>query len=333
VSTALRRAQPSPHILAAIARAGETDSQSALDQAEALVELAIGLQMQPKREQDLLDAIFLYERAEKLAQDNALAAARALAGRGVALRRLPGYTSDNLLASRGCLTRALDVLRAAGPDADEEVAELEMNLGLVEHALASTGKASPQAAIRAYHAALRVFNAERYPREYATLHNNLATVYLAMRLAPEKAGLSEALAVQSFQQALNVVNLQDDPVEYAMLQNNLGNALQSVPSAHRFENLARAVEAYDEALKVRTRHAMPVEHANTLVNKANALMNLPDSPDAAHTPRNLAEAVQLLAAAEALYREHAVLDRAAIAADCRAGLQRDLDRAAAEHVS
>ena len=328
MSTPLRHAQPSPHILAALARAGETATQSALEQAEALVELAIGLQTQPKSEQDLLDAIFLYERAEKLAEGDAAAAARALAGRGVALRRMPGYTNDALHASRDCRARALEVLREVG--AEEEVAELEMNLGLVCHALASSGEASPQDAIRAYQAALRVFQADRYPREYATLHNNLATVYLGMRLAPEKAGLREALAVQSFQEALRVVTLQDDPVEYAMLHNNLGNALQSVPSAHRFENLARALEAYEEALKVRTRRDMPIEHANTLVNKANALMNLPDAPDLAENPKNLAAAVQLLAAAEAVYREHGVLDRAEIAAQHRAQLAQDLQPGAAE---
>jgi hypothetical protein len=69
---------------------------------------------------------------------------------------------------------------------------------------------------------------------------------------------------------------------------------------------------------------MPIEHANTLVNKANALMNLPDHPEATHNPRNLSAAVQLLTAAEGLYRSHGVLDRAEIAARCRAELERDL---------
>lgn len=322
MTTSLRVAQPSPHILAALAQAGASADKTALQHAEALVELAVDLQTQPKTAQDLVDAIFLYARAEELAGDDALARARAVAGRGVALRRMPGYTMDALVESRDCLERALEVLRKGG--GDEEVAELEMNLGLVVHTLAGGGQAAIKDAITAYQAALRFFSAERFPREFATLHNNLATAYLAMRLAPEKEGLREALAVQSFQEALKVVTLDDDPVEYAMLQNNLGNALQAVNSTHRFENLERALAAYDESLKVRTRHDMPVEHANTLVNKANALMNLPDSPDAETNPRNLRAAIELLASAEAIYGEHGVLDRAAIAADCRAGLEQEL---------
>lgn len=322
MTTALRVPQPSPHILAALAQAGATDTTSGLAHAEALVAMAIDLQTQPKTPQDLVDAIFLYQRAEELAGDDRVARARAVAGRGVALRRMPGYTMDALVDARTCLEQALEVLRADG--GDEEVAELEMNLGLVLHGLAGAHQAPIKDAVSAYQAALRFFTAERFPREFATLHNNLATAYLSMRLSPEKEGLREALAVQSFQEALRVVTLDDDPVEYAMLQNNLGNALQAVSSAHRFENLERALIAYDEALKVRTRHDMPVEHANTLVNKANALMNLPDSPDAESNPENLRRAVSLLATAEALFRDHGVLDRAHMVAEYRAGLESEL---------
>lgn len=322
MTTTARVAQPSPHILAALAQAGATPGKTALQHAEALVELAVDLQTQPKTAQDLVDAIFLYARAEELAAADPVAHARALAGRGVALRRMPGYTMDALVEARGCLDQALTVLRAGG--GDEEVAELEMNLGLVLHTLAGAELAPLKDAVGAYQAALRFFTAERFPREYATLHNNLATAYLAMRLAPEREGLREALAVQSFQEALKVVTLDDDPVEYAMLQNNLGNALQAIASAHRFENLERAIVAYDEALRVRTRHAMPLEHANTLVNKANALMNLPDGPDATDNPIHLRAAIALLETAEAIYREHGVLDRAHIAAECRRGLAQEL---------
>lgn len=322
MTTTLRVPQPSPHILAAVAQAGASAEASAVQQAESLVELAVTLQTQPRAAQDLLDAIFLYARAEELAAADPIAQARAVAGRGVALRRMPGYTTDALSESRACLERALAVLRQHGDD--EELAELEMNLGLVIHTLAGADQASLKDAIGAYQAALRTFSAERYPREFATLHNNLATAYLAMRLAPEKEGLREALAVQSFQEALKVVTLDDDPVEFAMLQNNLGNALQAVPSAHRFANLERAVEAYDQALKVRTRHDMPVEHANTLVNKANAVMNLPDSEDATSNPRNLATAIALFHTAEAIFAEHGLDDRVAIVEECRRELEREL---------
>lgn len=325
MSSPLRVPQPSPHILAAVAEAGARPEATASSSAEALVELAVTLQTQPRTPQDLLDAIFLYARAEELSTGDPVAQARAVAGRGVALRRMPGYTAEALHESRACLERALAVLREVGDP--EEVAELEMNLGLVIHTLAGGGQALLKDAVTAYHAALRTFDAERYPREFATLHNNLATAYLAMRLAPDKEGLREALAVQSFQEALRVVNVDDDPVEYAMLQNNLGNALQAVPSAHRFANLARAIEAYDEALRVRTRYDMPVEHANTLVNKANAVMNLPDGPEADSNPENLARAIGLFTTAEQIFGEHGLDDRVAIVREVRSGLERELAEA------
>ena len=264
---------PSPHIQAALAQILAT-TDDALRQAEALVEVAMDLQRQPKEAQSLVDAIFLYERAAELAGDVPLAHARATAGRGAALRRMPGAGIEHLAAARADFEAALPVLHAQG-DA-EEAAEIEMNYGLVLQALAGARQAPLPLAIQAYHRALRVFTAGAYPREYAILHNNLATAYLSTEMVTGKEGVREALAVQSFKEALKCVSLTEDPVEYAMLQNNLGNALQATRGHHPFEHLSEAVVAYDEALKVRTAYDTPVEYANTIANKANALMNLPD---------------------------------------------------------
>lgn len=313
----------SPHLEAAVAQA-EAAEATPLLRAEALVAIAYDILRKPRSVQDLHDAHALYARAEAWAEAEPLAWARAAAGRGVVLRRLPGEGLENLEAARAAFERALAVLRVEG-DA-EEVAEIEMNYGLVLHTLANAGLAPMREAIAAYQRALRTFDREAHPREYAILHNNLATAYLSARLAPEREGLREALAVQSFQEALKVVTLERDPVEYAMLQNNLGNALQAVSSARRFENLQRAIAAYDEALKVRRRGAMPVEYANTLANKANALMNLPD--DLEHlevgNPRHLAEAIALLAEAGDVFREHGLAERAAVVDELAANLRREV---------
>ena len=278
-----------------------------IEQAESLVEVAFDLQKKPKSPQDLHDALYLYEEALTLSSQTPLARARALAGKGGALRRMPGLGPEELVQAKASFEESLTVLREAG-DA-EEVAEVEMSYGLVLQALANFGQAPLEGAVQAYHRALATFTRDQYPREFATIHNNLATAYLSMRLAPEREVIREALAVQSFQEALKVVTLEQDPTEYAMLQNNLGNALQAMRSAHPLENLQRAVEAYDEALKVRTAYDTPVEYANTLANKANALMNLPDlaaegveeqKPDApavaspVGNPQNLLEAIRLL---------------------------------------
>ncbi|MEM1415967.1 MAG: hypothetical protein AAGH15_13750 [Myxococcota bacterium] len=318
----------SAHVLAAVERVNAMDVDP-LRKAEAFVDLAIDLQKQPRHPQELVDALHLYELAEEAsaAAGDELARARAIAGKGSALRRMPGGGAAALDLAQTAFRDALPVLREHG--ADEEVAEVEMSLGLVLHALANAGRAPINHSVQAYHRALRTFTREAYPREFAILHNNLATAYLGMRMDPEKGAMREALAVQSFREALRVVTLEEDPVEFAMLQNNLGNALQAMRSSHPLENLARAVEAYDEALKVRTAHDMPVEHANTLVNKANALMNLPDGfmtgelvdgPNVA----NLDAACGLLREARSIFHEHGYGDRAQLVAQLLGELERDL---------
>lgn len=320
---------PSPHVHAAVARVQAMDVDP-LRRAEAFVELALDLQKQPKAVQDLKDALHLYDLAEKAAKaaGNELGYARALAGKGSALRRMPGQGLDTLEKAKQAFESALVILQAWG--SPEERAEVEMSLGLVLQALANAQRGSINGAIQAYHRSLRVFTKQDFPREFAILHNNLATAYLGMRMDPEKGVMREALAVQSFREALEVVTLQEDPVEYAMLQNNLGNALQALRSAHPFENLARAVEAYDESLRVRSEHDMPVEHANTIVNKANALMNLPDNYD---TPaprlddlnaKNLSQACALLRKARQIFHAQGYTDRAGVVTQLLTGLEREL---------
>lgn len=317
---------PSPHIEAALHRVQSTSTDT-LQQAEALVEVAMDLQRQPKEPQDLIDAVFLYDNAARLAADNPLAHARAVAGKGSALRRMPGSGVADLEAAMAAFEEALPVLRQQGDP--EEVAEVEMNYGLVVQALAGAGRAQLPVAIQAYHRALRTFTAGEYPREFAILHNNLATAYLSTTMMPGKEGVREALAVQSFKEALRCLSLEQDPVEYAMLQNNLGNALQATRSKHPFEHLTEAVVAYDEALKVRTAYDTPVEYANTISNKANALMNLPD--DVAHpeqgNPENLSMAAGLLEQARDIFAAHHHPDRAQVVSELAASLRRDLGQA------
>lgn len=313
----------SEHVLATLRRV-ESSDRPVIERAEALVEVAFDLQKQPRSPQDLWDALALYDAAIAWAEAFPLAKARALSGRGAALRRIPGTDPSHLDEARDCLRQALEVLTEAGDP--EEVAETEMTLGLVLQALASHGKAPLEHAVKAYHRALKTFTRASHPREYAVLHNNLATAYLSMKLAPDKEVMREAMAVQSFQEALKVVTLIDDPSEYAMLQNNLGNALQATRGKNAFENLHRAIEAYDEALKVRTRYDTPLEYANTVANKANALMNLPDSPEASarSNPMNLRRAVDLLREAEDVFSEHGVTDRAHMVFELRMSLEAEL---------
>jgi len=304
--------------------AAEDPSASAEERAEMLMEMAMGLQSRPKAPRQLLDAVALYERALTLAEDGApLLRARIRARMGTALQALPDEDGVYLPRALECLQSAIEILQGQGRP--EEAAEALLNIGLVQQALAASGRARIQDAIASYHKALRTFTRETHAPEFALLHNNLAVAYLSIPASDERARMREALAVQSFEEVLKVINVVDNPSEYAMIQNNLGNALQYVSSGHALENNLRALLAYDESLRVRNPHDTPVAYANTIANKANVLRNLPSAlqgPDAKSAPADpLAAALSLYREAEQLYRQHGDLERARIVGACA----RDID--------
>lgn len=275
----------------------ESESATSWEKAEMLMQIAMGLQQKPKSSHDLHNAVDLYDRALQLCRDkDTELAARIRARKGTALQSIPAGNADYLLRAQIEFEAALAMLEGTG--AAEEIAEINMNLGLVLQNLAAFNKAAMSAAIHAYQNALRTFKRTIFPTEYAILHNNLATAYLSIPMSDERAKMREALAVQSFEEALKVVSIAEQPSEYAMLQNNLGNALQYASSSHVTENNLRALEAYAEALRVRTATDTPLEYANTICNQANCLRNLPDNienPAAGNIENRLK--------AETLYRE------------------------------
>ena len=315
--------------LSAALSAAEDEAASPRERAEMLMEIAMGLQQRPKTPQHLAGAIALYDRALTVCpHDERLLGARISARRGTALQAMPEEGTASLEAARLAYDAALPVIAELGRP--EELAEAEMNLGLVLQYLAGAGRARLTDAIAAYQRALRTFDRARHPAEFAILQNNLATAFLSMPMVDEKAKMREALAVQAFEEGLKVVTLIDHPSEYAMLQNNLGNALQYASSSHAVENNLRAIDAYDEALKVRTRETTPLEYANTIANKANCLMNLPDDPaePEAGNHGNLAKARCYLTEAGGIFEAHGDWAKVQILAEPLAELDRELARAA-----
>jgi tetratricopeptide (TPR) repeat protein len=304
----------------------EAGEQGPIEKVEMLVEMALGLQQKPKSPMQLQQAVGLYDRAIEICPEpERLLAARLHAGRASALRAIPGPGLEHLQHARAALERAIPSLRELGASS-EEIADAEMSLGVVLHSLAGVHAARLTDAIAAYQRATRVFDRQRYPREFAILQNNLATAYLSMPFVDERAKLREALAVQAFSDALSVVTLTDDPLEYAMLQNNLGNALQYAASGHPLQNGLRALEAYDAALEVRNARDTPVQYANTIANKANCLRNLPDDPERpnAGNRRRLEDAAALYAEAAPIFARHAESEKAALVEQARAELLLEL---------
>ncbi|HBX94671.1 MULTISPECIES: hypothetical protein [unclassified Hyphomonas] len=284
----------------AVASASASDAEK----AEMLMEIAMGMQQKPKSLDDLIEAIKLYDDAVHLCPETeGLLSARIKARMATAQMSVPSNDPGYLEGARDSMNSALEALRIQGTS--EEVAEAEMNLGLILQNLASYNRAPITDSISAYQRSLRTFNAQKHPAEFAILQNNLATAFMSIPFSDERSKMREALAVQAFEEGLKVVTIVDNPSEYAMLQNNLGNALQYVSSSHRVENGFRAIEAYDEALRVRTLEDTPAEYANTISNKANCIANLPDDPEnpEAGNPENLKEAIRLYREARSVFNK------------------------------
>ena len=333
--------------LEAALSAAADDSATPAERAEMLMEIAMGLQQRPRSAQPLHDAVQLYERAMELAPPEAAALrARIQARMGTALQALPDGGVASLERAQDCFTAAIAALQHVGQP--EEVAEAELNLGLVLQALSGEHRARITDAISAYHRALRTFDRARFPQEYAVLHNNLAICYLSIPATDERGRMREALAVQSFEEVLKVITLIDHPSEYAMINNNLGNALQYASSSHVLENNLRALAAYDEALRVRNPRDTPLEYANTIANKANVLRALvPDptaNPATPTTPQGpgdpvtaflddpLSEALALVREAQALFSLHGDSYKAGMMAEVAAEMTAELaERRALNH--
>ncbi len=311
--------------LKAALNAIESESANVVEKIQMLIDMATGLQEKPKDAKQLHDSISLYQQAIKLSSQNyPLLQARALAGMATALRTIPGEGPDLLLEAKEAYETSLEILREEA--VPEEVAEAEMNLGLVLQALVPYNLATMQQAIQVSQLALSTFTAEKYPQEYAILQNNIAIAYLSMSLAPEREGMRQAMAVQSFEAALKAVNLIEHPKEYAMLQNNLANALQYLPSLHRIENNLRALTAYNEALKVRTAKDTPLEYATTISNKANLLYNFPDNPKhpEAGNYQNLLEAKNLYAEAQEIFCQYREVEKATVVSEALSVVEAEL---------
>lgn len=312
-------------VKAAIA-AIESESATLAEKIQMLLEMAAGLQNQPKSPKQLEDALVLYDRAIALCDgEHPLLRARALGGKGTAWRTIPSVGPDLLLKAKAAYETALPVLQEHA--APEEVAETQMNLGVVLQALVGFNLARLKEAMHAYQQALRVFTGESYPAEYAIVQNNIAIAYLSS--TSEQGEMQQALAVQSLEAALKWVTIIDHPTEYAMLQNNLGNALQYLPSTHSLDNNFRALAAYKEALKVRNARDTPVEYANTISNQANLLYNLPDDRDRPERGNynNLLAAKALYQSAQAIFTECGELERAEVVAQALQAVEVELSQA------
>ncbi|TAE56488.1 MAG: hypothetical protein EAZ76_08110 [Nostocales cyanobacterium] len=301
------------------------ESVTAEEKIQLLIEMAQGFLKKPKTAQDLRSGLGLFYRAYQMCgEDYLLWKARAKVGMGAALQMIPDSNHQLLVQAKESYEEALPLLQEFAEPI--EVAETQLNLGLVIQSLVPHSLARMTDSIHAYHEALRVFTWQEYPQEYAILHNNIAIAYLSMPMSSEKEYLRQGLAVQSFEAALEHINISDHPREYAMLQNNLGNALQYLVSSHPIDNNLRAISAYNEALKVRNAQDTPLEYANTISNKANVLFNLPDDPEKPElgNPENLINAKLYYQEALQIFTQHQEVEKIEIVTQALKDLEAEI---------
>lgn len=129
-------------------------------------------------------------------------------------------------------------------------------------------------AVKCYHEALKVYQRNTYPAEYAMTHMNMALAYLAMPSRDSGARLRTAVAIQSLREALRIFQKETHPQYWASATVNLANALQHLKTSHPEENLWEAVALYEEVLEVRRPEEDPVAYARVLANQGNALAHL-----------------------------------------------------------
>jgi hypothetical protein len=141
---------------AAALAAADDETATPSERAEMLMEIAMGLQHRPKAPSQLSAAIDLCDRAISLCPDTeALLKARITARKATALQAMPGADPAYLEEARDAYVSVLPLFQSLGTA--EELAELEMNYGLVLQSLAGQRRARITDAIAAYQRSLRTF--------------------------------------------------------------------------------------------------------------------------------------------------------------------------------
>ncbi|MCJ7728981.1 MAG: tetratricopeptide repeat protein, partial [Sedimentisphaerales bacterium] len=149
---------------------------------------------------------------------------------------------------------------------------------------ASSGEArgdNIRKAVEHYTDALKVFNKDEYPVDYATTQNNLGNAYMNLPSAtPEEHAKNVRSAIDCYHRALEIYKKDEYPVQYATTQNNLGNTYTNLPSVtaeERAKNVRAAIDCYRAALEIRKKDEYPVEYAMTQNNLGNAYRALPSA--------------------------------------------------------
>ena len=128
-------------------------------------------------------------------------------------------------------------------------------------------------AITYFEAALRVFSEHDFPREWASVQNDLGRVWWQLPTGNRTENLRKAM--MHYEAALRVRTEQNSPQEWAITQSNLGLVWWEIPVGDRTQNLRNALECHAATLRVRTEQMFPYDWARTQSNLGLVWSNLP----------------------------------------------------------
>jgi tetratricopeptide (TPR) repeat protein/pimeloyl-ACP methyl ester carboxylesterase len=167
----------------------------------------------------------------------------------------------------------LSLACANGPE-ETGAALIDLGLALTILGERETGATRLEEAVEAYHGALREYDRERVPLEWAMTQNNLGNALALLGEHQSEAAHLEQ-AVDAFRAALQEYTRERAPLDWAMTQNNLGNALFLLGGRESgTTHLEQAVDAFKAALREHTRARVPRAWGTTQNNLGNALAAL-----------------------------------------------------------
>jgi uncharacterized caspase-like protein len=150
------------------------------------------------------------------------------------------------------------------------------NLGvaLMDQGTLELGTAALDESATMFEAALRVFDRDSLPLDWARTQSNLGNVLQILGDREGDPARYEAAAA-AHRAALEELTRQDVPFDWATAENNLGNALARIgENEEGTDSLVAAIDAFHLALEVRTRAAVPLDWAATQDNLGSALSSL-----------------------------------------------------------
>lgn len=153
-------------------------------------------------------------------------------------------------------------------------AHLQMDLGNLYCQLLTGDRAKNlRRAIEYYEKALKFYNPQTTPTEYAGIQNNLGNAYLLLQTGNRSDNLQRSIAF--YEEALRFLRPDAAPLDYARAQNNLGAAYMELPTGIKSNNLQRAIACFQDALRFRTAETVPLDYSATTDNLGTAYLYLP----------------------------------------------------------